>query len=245
MNKIIGIRGHRGAGKTSVAYLLGNALELLADGNIDKYDELYEGWVKGLIDGWVDNQFNYVYIDSFGDAPKAMVQQLLGCDFKYLWEDGWKDKAVVNLKTFDIEEVIDDNLISIDEIQNWLNNGAQEEKKILLRDFILYFGQNVMQNCFGKDVWVKSTSQNDKRNEDIFDNQIRIYEDIKAPTELSYIINKGGKIINVERNGYKKKGGLDLLKDDDRWDYCINIKGDDLMSIKEKILNIAKEIYIS
>ena len=112
-----------------------------------------------------------------------------------------------------------------------------------LRDFILYFGQTVMQKYFGQDVWVKSTAQNDKRNEEYFEYGFRIYTDIKAPTELTYLIDKHAVIINVERRGFKKKGGLDLLRDDTRWNYNIEIKGNDLMSIKDKILEIAENIY--
>ncbi len=254
MQKLVGIRGHRGAGKESVAFLLASTLEFIDESErleINKesdykkhFNIIYNDAVKKIVDdkykAFADADFKHVYLDAFGDAPKAMVQQLLGCDFKYLWDEYWKDHAVVDLTTFNIKEVdeLPDGLITVDDLIDGFGIGEMS-----LRDFILYFGINVMQKYFGQDVWVKSTAQNDRRNEEYFEDGIRIYTDIKAPTELTYLIDKQAVIINVERRGYKKKGGLDLLKDDKRWNYNIKIKGNDLMSIKDDILKIAEDIY--
>lgn len=264
MQKIIGIRGHRGAGKESVAYLLACTLEFIdyseeleindQDAYINAFNKMYNKAVKELVDdknkAFEEANFKYVYLDAFGDAPKAMVQQLLGCDFKYLCDSYWKDHIVVNLKTLDIEEVdeLPDDLIDPKTLSQWIPSCFNDKRftsplKMSLRDFILYFGIDVMQKSFGVNVWVNSTAQNDKRNEEYFENGIRIYTDIKAPTELDYLIDKQAVIINVERRGYKKKGGLDMLKDDNRWDYNIQIKGNDLMSIKDNVLEIAEKIY--
>ena len=262
MQKIIGIRGHRGAGKESVAFLLAKSLEWMhvrGESNLtstkEDFDVVYGEWTEEFIkdkDKAInDSDWKYVYLDAFGDAPKAMVQQLLGCDFKYLWDEYWKDHAVVDLRTFNIIEVdsfdnYEGDLVSPSYLGNYtfiLNDPPLTQPQMTLRDFILYFGQTVMQRYFGQDVWVKSTAQNDHRNESILDTGYRIFKDIKAPTELSYVIGRGGVVVNVERKGRKKVGGLDLLKDDDRWDYKVSIKGDDLISIKDEIYKITKEIY--
>lgn len=259
MNKLIGIRGHRGAGKESVTYLIAKTLQYINDTNAssdsdpNRYTETYKQWIQELVDdknsAFSNIDLNCVYIDSFGDAPKAMVQQLLGCDFKYLWDEYWKDHVVVDLKTFDIEEVneLPEGLMSPDDLPNYVPGCFNDDRwtgdiKMTLRDFILYFGINIMQKYFGQDVWVKSTAQNDKMNEG-FEEGFRIYSDIKAPTELTYVINRGGKIINVERKGRKKIGGMDLLKGDDRYDYLVSIKNDDLMSIKDTIWEITNKLY--
>lgn len=262
MKKIIGIRGHRGAGKESVAFLLAITLELIdrteelevsnEDAYLNKFNEIYQDAVEKLKadkdKAFEEVNLRFVYLDAFGDAPKAMVQQLLGCDFKYLQEEYWKDHIVVDLRTFNIEEVefLPENLMNPQTMMSYCPSfleRCEDECKMSLRDFILYFGINVMQKYFGQDVWVKSTAMNDKRNEAFFEDGIRIYTDIKAPTELTYLIGKQACIVNVERKGRKKKGGLDLLKDDNRWDYNIQINGDDLMSIKDDIRKIAECIY--
>jgi len=260
MQKLIGIRGHRGAGKESVAYLLACTLDFMNKRTTQSYTEdefkkefniMYNDSVKKLIDNKDEalrtTNFTYIYLDAFGDAPKAMVQQLLGCDFKYLQEEYWKDHAVVDLRTFTIEEVDElpeglmDPSLMMSYCPSFLER-CDDPCKMSFRDFILYFGQTVMQKYFGQDVWVKSTAMNDRMNEEYFEEGIRIYTDVKAPTELSYLIDKHAVIINVERHGYKKKGGLDLLKDDNRWDYNVQIKGNDLMSIKDDIKRIAEYI---
>lgn len=248
--KNIGIRGHRGAGKESVAYLLACTLDFLSTDNKQQFDSLYIEAVRKLVDdknkAFSEANFRNIYLDAFGDAPRAMVQQLLGCEFKYIWDEYWKDHAVVNLKTFDIEEVneLPAGLKTPDDLPLTISV-YQDDIKMSLRNFILYFGINVMQKHFGRDVWVKSTAQNDKLNESYIDNSpdyFRIYTDIKAPTELTYLIDRQAVIINVERKEFKKEGGLDLLRDDARWDYNIQIMGNDLMSIKEDIWRIANLI---
>ena len=264
MQKLIGIRGHRGAGKESVAFLLASSLEFIShSGEFEISDEnaytkafnkMYNDAVKAIVDDMGDAfssaNFRYVYLDAFGDAPRAMVQQLLGCDIKYISDEYWKDHAVVNLRNFNIEEVdeLPEGLISPSLMMSYCPSYLDDERnsgecKMSLRDFILYFGQSVMQKYFGRDVWVKSTAMNDRMNEEYFEEGIRIYTDVKAPTELSYLIDKQAVIINVERRGHKKNGGLDLLKDDTRWDYSLQIKGNDLMSIKDDIKKIAEYIY--
>lgn len=264
MQKLIGIRGHRGAGKESVAFLLASSLEFISHNeelvvsNEDVYtkafNKMYNDAVKAIVDdmssAFSSANFRYVYLDAFGDAPKAMVQQLLGCDIKYISDEYWKDHVVVDLRTFNIEEVdeLPEELMSPSLMMSYCPSYLDDERnsgecKMSLRDFILYFGQSVMQKYFGRDVWVKSTAMNDRMNEEYFEEGIRIYTDVKAPTELSYLIDKHAVIINVERRGYKKKGGLDLLQGDTRWDYNIQIKGNDLMSIKDDIKRIAEHIY--
>ena len=54
--KYIGIRGHRGAGKKSVTYLLGNTIEYLImkeknQNNIKtSFDDAYNTWVQHIMD---------------------------------------------------------------------------------------------------------------------------------------------------------------------------------------------------
>ena len=57
MNKLVGIRGHRGAGKESVAYLLANTLQYI-DGeeeleintsDPERFTQAYTRWVEKLV----------------------------------------------------------------------------------------------------------------------------------------------------------------------------------------------------
>jgi hypothetical protein len=113
-----------------------------------------------------------------------------------------------------------------------------------LREFILYFGIYVMQNAFGRNVWVKSLIANNKYYNGLFQddcNRYKIFPDIKASSEITYIKDKGGVIVKVSRPGHKKVGGMDLLRGDSRYDYEVVIDGE-LESLSSQILKIANEI---
>ena len=47
----IGIRGHRGAGKNSISYLLGRTIDYFIKNKVIKsdYDSLYKSWVDDIM----------------------------------------------------------------------------------------------------------------------------------------------------------------------------------------------------
>jgi hypothetical protein len=66
--------------------------------------------------------------------------------------------------------------------------------------------------------------------------------DLKTPAEATFIKQQNGLIVNVVRPGHTKgQSGLERLGRDDRIDFTIEVKGD-LYSIKNQIINIAKNI---
>ena len=46
----IGIRGHRGAGKNSISYLLGNTISFLLSKKNENFDESYKSWVDNIME---------------------------------------------------------------------------------------------------------------------------------------------------------------------------------------------------
>lgn len=256
----IGIRGHRGAGKSSIAWLLGNTINFIKGGNEGLLDsELFEH----VYDRWCDqimmnpniineSSIQSVYLDSFSDSIKTFVQLLLGCPEEYLREDSYKDSIVVNLRDFScthIEQLGDVNLTSASELYDSVDKNADPQpimKNIYmsLREFILYFGLDVMQRFFGRNVWVKSLRVNTEMLDKFYDGKgmYRIYMDLKTPAEATYIKQQNGLIVNVVRPGHKKgQSGLERLGRDDRIDFTIEITGD-LKEAKKDIINIAKAI---
>lgn len=256
----IGIRGHRGAGKSSIAWLLANTIDFIKQGNeglIDKelFDSMYKRWCDKIMEN--PNVFNeeglqYVYLDSFSDSIKTFIQLLLGCPEEYLKEDSYKDTIVVNLRDFsctDINSFEELVLVSADEMYNSIDKNAGPEpimKNIYmsLREFILYFGLDVMQRFFGRNVWVKSLRANTEMLDRFYNGRgmYKVYMDLKTPAEATYIKQQNGLIVNVTRPGHKKgQSGLERLGRDDRIDYTIEISGD-LYDTKKDIVNIARDI---
>ena len=110
MFKYIGIRGHRGAGKNTISYLLGFAIEyFISKGNSwEGFETAYEAQVKRIINEpsfiedvmFSESDFANVYFESFADNPKIMVAQLFGLPCDYAYNDWTKDAVIVNLSNF-------------------------------------------------------------------------------------------------------------------------------------------------
>lgn len=252
--KYIGIRGHRGAGKTTISYLLGNTLEYVLKNNQDNFDELYRTWCDDIIkDERIIHScgLDYVYFDSFSDTLKLWVRLLIGCPDEYMYDDYYKDHMIINMKDFSYK-IYDDipldtlthaelyNIIPKDKAPTTITKNIY----ISLREFILYYGLEVMQRYFGANVWVKSMKNSSEFYTSIFndDDSYRIFTDLKTPAEVTYIKNLQGIIIRVSRPGHKKNAkGLDKLGQDSRIDYDIEV-GEDLYQTKNNILEIVKSL---
>ena len=258
---LIGIRGHRGSGKKTVAYLLGRTIDYIVGWNgefdMKDYIEHFERWCEDIRqneDIIYNIDLKRVYFDSFGDAPRIHVKMLLGCNTDWLYSDYMKDHVVVCLNDFTCKEYDDVpssvktatevNKLMIEKSKNGPADLSKEEPIFMtLREFILYFGIFVMQMGFGKNVWVKSYKANSNMFINIFNEEYkyRIYMDIKSISELMFVKDSGGVIINVERPGHKKKDtelSFNNFQDDD---YKIKI-GSKLEELADPVLKIARDI---
>ena len=117
MNKVIGIRGHRGAGKTTISYLIGNTINYLIKNKeiLNDFNDLYRTWCDDIIsDEKIIHEcgLDYVYFDSFSDTLKLWVKLLIGCPTEYMYDDYYKDHMVINMKDFSykIHEELPENL---------------------------------------------------------------------------------------------------------------------------------------
>ena len=261
--RYIGIRGHRGAGKSSVGFLLGQTLEFITNGGIDildsdAFDNHYYMWCEKLmINPNYINEYDgntNIYYESFSDNIKLFIRMLLGCPDEYLSVDAYKDTILVNLRDLsckDKSEVGEVKLWSASELHDSIDHQANPSSiasntYMTLREFIMYFGLEVMQRYFGKNVWVKSLKATSEEWDRYLDGvggvSYKIFIDVKTPAEATYIKQNNGIIVNVERPSNKKgKSGLERLGNDDRIDYNIVIDGN-LYSTKNKVISIAKDI---
>lgn len=258
MKKYIGIRGHRGAGKNTISYLLGQTINLVLsssklteDQRRGLFNSLYDQWCKDFIDNEdMQVSLRYVYFDSFGDTPKMLVSLLTNIPTEYIYSDYYKDHCIINLENFSYQIISDDvfpeSLHKADEVIKIVkSNKSVAGIEMTLREFIIYYA-TVTSMFLGKDVWIKSKRADDERMSE-FDisngDQYVIFTDIKAPSEVTYIKEKDGVIIKVDRPKNKKKNkGIDSLENDDRFDY--NIVIEDLFKLKDEIYNIACKIII-
>ena len=264
--KYIGVKGHRGSGKKTVAYLLGQTIEYLVEHSnqimsIEEFRECFKLWCKDICENEdiiYSAELKHVYFDSFGDAPRLFVTMLIGCPNCWASDDMKKDNVVVCLNDFSYKDYdgsnIDVKLVSADDAQRAMSEmlrsnfgspvdlSKEENIYMTLREFILYFGMNVMQDWFGKNVWVKCYKANSALFTNIFDDGVcRIYSDVKSTSEAQYIRDREGIIIGVERPGHRKKDTQLSFDNGMKDDYKIKI-GSNLEDLADPIFDIALKI---
>lgn len=261
--KYIGIRGHRGSGKQSFAQLLSTAISLILksnrgeeDGMREEYDQVYSQWCEDIMDGEsiVDYASDRVAVDAFGDMPKTFVHLLVGMMDGMDLDDGeFKDTNFINLRTFDIEKGKEGEAVSAEEMFSRIDPSLPPQQMrrdtwMSVREFILYFGREVMQRYFGLNVWIKVMNKNaallgefDSRDDNRF-TRYKIYRDVKTRSEVSYIKDHGGYIVKLERPRHLRRGkGVDDLSGDNRIDYTVNM-GERLEDIREEVWRVAVDI---
>ena len=195
---------------------------------------------------------NNVMFESFSSNILFFIELLTGIPAEGLVSDYYKDHMLINLKDFttaEYSEIPQDLKIYTHEgIYDAIPKDlppAQiaDDVYMLLRDFIIYFGMDIMQRFFGVDVWVKALERGYKILPEDYYNDYKIYFDVKTPSEVSFIKNKEGLIININRPLNRKESkDLNKLSKDTRIDYNIEIKGS-LKDLKNQIVDICKDIY--
>lgn len=260
--KYIGIKGHRGSGKSSVSYLLGRIINYMHKHGEDSlereyFDNQYKIWCDELMKGEVcinNVNLEYVYFDSFSDSIKEFIRMMLDCPTEYIYEDKYKDLIVVNLKDLSYRHINEfekiPELKTSLEIYNDMPFNPTEspitltkDRYMLLREFIMYFGYDVMQRFFGKNVWVKILRASCRNWDDIYNmygENYKIFPDLKTQAEMDFIKQNNGVVINITRPSNKKGKSKFTIKDDKN-DYNILIDGD-LITLKNEIIKIAKDI---
>lgn len=245
--KYIGITGHRGSGKTSTAYLIGNILELIEKGySKNDLKSYYNEWcetIKNNPNAIYDCALNYIYFDEFGEMPKSFVAQLLSIDMSVLDNDIMKDSMYVNLLDFRLYS-LEDNFMVVD--SDWLlkNRAVKytgEPIYMSLREFVKCFSIDIMQKYFGSNVWLKVLRVNDdKWNEP--DSGWRVFSDVKTTDEIEYIKNKNGVLILTKHPSKRKsKKGITNIEECNP-NYVIDTTGE-LIDLFDSIYEIAKNIY--
>lgn len=264
MIKYIGIRGHRGSGKISISYLIANTLEYLIDFNEfgSDFTALYNSWCNELMKDEQEAIYNidtpHVYLESFGDLPKMLTEMLTSIPHEYIYSDYYKDHIFIDVKTMDYMEMSDKDIKKFNtpiwkssELIDYVDECGLEGYKnywISLREFILYYAK-ITSKYLGNDIWVKLLRMNEKRDREMQDKynvfgrseKYKIFVDLKAPTEVTYVKENDGFIIKINRPNNIKKKGFDKLVDDNRFDYELNINSS-LYDLKDDIMKLSKII---
>lgn len=242
---VIGITGHRGSGKTSIGYLLGNILNSIRRHHTkEEIFEDYKTWcttIKQNNNAMYDCCLDYIYFDEFGEMPKSFVAQLLAIDISVLDNDTLKDTMYVNMGNFKLYAY--DESMKIINADGILSKPAKKWKDtyISLREFVKVFSIDIMQRFFGSDVWLKSRRVNEERWNHFIDGW-KLFTDVKTKEEINYIKDNNGIIIRTIRPSNRKKNeGITNTQNSDS-DFIINTEGQ-LIDLFDKIYEIGEKIY--
>lgn len=258
--KYIGICGHRGSGKNTMAYLIANTLEYILTNEFieEKYYNKFKQWCDEIIkdESCVSSsQRNKVYIESFSDDLKLYINLLTGIPIEHMYEDSCKENVAINLKDLsevNVKDITNKDLLITREKLFELRNTKKisqitSDLYITLGDFILYFGYDVMQRFFGANFWVKSLRKSEDKWQSNWNNEViyKIYSDVKTECERDYIKDHGGVIIKVVRPDHKKSASP-LSKDIDfKEDAVINSVEGGLYDLRNDIYRISMNILLN
>lgn len=248
----IGVFGHRGSGKASIGYLLANAIEYLINpkpfGNLS-WDDVYEVFVHECMDEtYPGNYLRQAYYLTFSEDIIFNLSELTGIPTEHLFDDTYKDTMYINLRTMDETSDPDPTKITTrEELFKSRSEGAiapiEDDIYILMRDFILYYAHDVMQRFFGANAWLIMHKHINTRYGIgwLYASIYRIYTDVKSECEYEYLKSLGAAFVEVRRPEHKKEDTMLSTYNNFVPDYTIDVNGD-LMSLKDTIYNIAKQI---
>ena len=244
----IGVRGHRGAGKPTVSFLLAGTIEWYIEKR--SFDEEFEEFYQSLIDDIKNNpddficsrQFDYVYLESFSDTQRVMCSMLLGIDIDNFYSEYSKDHLKVHLSDLAVSEVCDDDEGQLVTAEDLLVREPAEDDCMSLREFCSYYSLG-MQKLMGSEIWLHSLEKSETNGCE-YGTPFKIFYDVKLPSEVSYIVERDGYIVKVLRPKHKK-GSTSLsskLDNDNRVDFEVLIDGEDMLSCKEDLKEITQVI---
>jgi hypothetical protein len=246
----IGVRGHRGAGKPTVSFLLAGTIEWYIEKR--SFDEEFEEYYQSLVDDIVNNpddficsrQFDYVYLESFSDTQRVMCSMLLGIDIDCFYSEYHKDHLKVHLSDLSVSNVeCGDELVTAESLLLARYSGPYSNDLYMsLREFCSYYSLG-MQKLMGDEIWIHSLEKSDTSSSE-YGTPFKIFYDVKLPSEVTHIIERDGYIVRVLRPKHKKKDTTlsSKLDGDERVNFEVLIDGDDMVSCKEDLKEIVQVI---
>ena len=220
---ILGISGKKQSGKNTAAnYIHGCILKkrsLIDDFRITPKGELSiltddslgnSGW--GVLDvtrkdrGFVEyaeiNMWPYVKLYSFADELKRICVELFGLQPNHVYGTNEEKNTPTHLFWRDMPFTTE---------QKWMVN-AGADKPMTAREFMQYFGTNVMRQMHGP-IWVDHTINTVLGEQ----TELAIIADVRFPNEVESIQRAGGKVIRLTRDKLRDSHGSEVALDEDNY----------------------------
>lgn len=213
---LIAISGVRGAGKDSVTSMLQYCL------SVPKIFRQY--WIYKHFRKWISPKYKRL---AFADPLKKMLAILLNIPASKFNDRHFKEDCVVNIPTLDFTLSAfteDTNRLSDSKFNRMVKSLDPEliESNLTIRQLMQYFGTEICQKYFGRNVWINATLKHS--------NGPTIISDLRFKAEYEAIKKHNGFIIYVSRPGYwfgqhASEREMEELLNANQYDYVINNNG--------------------
>ncbi len=168
-----------------------------------------------------------------------MLSVLLDVPVEMFNERGFKEYWVVNVPTLEL----DDNYYSklSDSKFNKLVknlNPSLLEANLTIRQLMQYFGTQVMQTYFGRNIWINSTLKHSSEN--------TIITDLRFKAEYDAVKSLRGTVIYVDRPHYEfgqhaSEREMEELLKNNKYDYVIKNDGS-IKQLFNKVKTVCNDI---
>lgn len=251
MNKLIGIYGHKGAGKTTIGWLISRYIEELLKGN-DISESQYNTWCKEIKENpniIYEYQYKKVYTTEFREGVLFFISVLLNTSITNLANKKWTNNHWVRMSETKIYDTLPDNAIVLTAKELVQKVFSQKEKFtpakfdnnifINVTEFIMYYSYYIMQGMLGENIWMNDLKNSDT---DTYKNHEEpvIYFDVKQQSEIDYIKENNGILIKVTRPAnYEKDVLCSQVENNTDYSWGIVLDKDNLPNTYSQIKNIA------
>jgi len=243
---ILGISGRKQAGKNTVANILhGIALKdqgLVKDWNLGGDGQLViltedtsgeEGWGEFDItrkdEAFVQyaelNMWPYVKLYSFADYLKSICCNLFDIPKECIWGTDEQKNQIQ-------EHLLWENLPVYNGVS--LNAGRPREGAMTSREFMQYFGTDVMRKIY-EPIWVNGCIRTIQTEQP----ELAVIADVRFLNEAKAIENAGGVVIRLTRRAFEDNHSSEVMLDDYPFKHVIDNKDNSLDSMMTKV----KELY--
>lgn len=255
MNKILGIYGHKGAGKTTIGWLISRYIEELLKGN-DVSETQYKEWCDEIKENPnipYEYHFKKVYTTEFREGVLFFISILLCTDIANLANKKWSNNHWVEMSKTKICNELPKGvkILSAKELMHFVSKHKNNFSPIRFDDgiyisvteFIMYYSYYIMQGMLGENIWMNdfkniniNTYQN-HRDEPV------IYFDVKQQSEIDYIKENNGLLIKVTRpTNYEKCILCSQIEDNNDYQWSIILDKDNLPETYSQIKIIATKL---
>ena len=229
---LIALSGVKGCGKDICADMLQYCL------SVPKIFRHY--WIYKKISTYVPKKWKIL---AFADPLKRMLSVLLNTPIEKFNDRSFKEDTCIDLKTLDYslaafvknEYKLSDSKFS--KLAKSLDPSLSQYH-LTVRQLMQYFGTEICQTYFGKDIWINATMRNAT--------EFTIVSDCRFIKEAETIKNNGGCIVyvnrpNTEFGQHQSEKEMSKMVKSKMYDYIIENDGT-LEDLFDKINKLCNEI---